>query len=34
MQYYKNKVNSINADDVYNITFIDDSNYNITFYYL
>ena len=32
MQYYKKKIKSINGDDVYSITFINDNNYKITFY--
>ena len=32
MHYYKNKINSINGNDIYSITFINDNKYTITFY--
>lgn len=32
MQYYKKKINSINGDDIYSVTFINDNDYKITFY--
>ena len=32
MEFYKEKINSINENDIYRITFINDNNYKITFY--
>ena len=32
MEYKKEKINSINGEDIYRITFINDNNFKITFY--
>ena len=32
MKYNKKKINSINGEDIYSITFINDNNFKITFY--
>ena len=32
MKFYKEKINSINGNDIHSITFINDNNFKITFY--